>query len=74
MSGVVERDGWYELLDDLSRLICAFESLRAWSLWRFSSRCSVVNMPRGGLDEIDRESLETMACSAKGSSNPDPSW
>jgi hypothetical protein len=44
----------YGLLVERSRRICALESLRATSRWRFNSLCSGVRAGRGGLDEIDR--------------------
>jgi hypothetical protein len=41
------------LLADLSLLMRVLESLLAWSRWRFSSLCSGVRLPRGGLEESD---------------------
>ena len=52
--GDVLCDTEYGLLSDRSLRTLVLESLRAWSRWRFSSLCSGVRLPRGGLDERDR--------------------
>jgi len=52
--GEVLCDTEYGLLSDRSLRILVLESLRAWSRCRFSSLCSGVRLPRGGLSDRDR--------------------
>lgn len=54
ISGDGRGDNEYGLLVDRSLLICTLESLLDKSLCLFSSLCSGVRLPLGGLEDIDR--------------------